>query len=146
MEFEQQVADPLLRALPPNAVIGVWATASRQAMATRSAGQIAYSGDWVQVSRLGMPLVNEAVIDLGRKDAFNSLEPTGDAVALDRVLDPEVPKLLNLIFGVKTPPAPRQDLVTIFLTGIPGLNQPAGVRPSEMLRLNMSIPPCTSVS
>ena len=52
-----------------------------------------------------------------------------------------MPKLLNLIFGVKSPPAPRNDLVTIFLTGIPGLNQPANVRPSEMLRLNMGIPP-----
>ena len=125
----------------PNAVIGVWSTASRQAMATRTPGGISYSGDFVQVSRLGNPLVNEAVIDLARKDAFNSLEPTGDAVALDRVVDPEVPKLLDLLFGVKTPPAPRNDLVTIFLTGIPGLNQPPNVRPSEMLRLNMGIPP-----
>jgi hypothetical protein len=123
-----------------SAVIGVWATASRPAIATRSAGQISYSGDLVQVSRLGNPLVNEAVIDLARKDAFNSLEPTGDSVALDRVLDPEVPKLLSLLFGVRTPPAPRQDLVTIFLTGIPGLNQPPSVRSSEMLRLNMGIP------
>jgi hypothetical protein len=125
----------------PNAIIGVWATASRQAVATRGSGSITYSGDLVQVSRLGNPLVNEAVIDLARKDVFNSLEPTQDAAALDRVLDPEVPKLLNLIFGVQSPPAPRNDLVTIFLTGIPGLNQPANVRPSEMLRLNMGIPP-----
>ena len=91
-----------------------------------------------------MPLVNEAVIDLARKDVFNALEPTSDAAALDRVLDPEVPKLLNLLFGVRTPPTPRQDLVTIFLTGIPGLNQPPNVRPSEMLRLNMGIPPSRS--
>jgi len=81
------------------------------------------------------------VIDLARKDAFNSLEPSGDAAALDRVTDPEVPKLLDLIFGVKSPAAPRNDLVTIFLTGIPGLNQPANVKPSEMLRLNTGIPP-----
>ena len=44
-------------------------------------------------------------------------------------------------FGVTSPPAPRNDLVTIFLTGIPGLNQPRNVRPSEMLRLNVAIPP-----
>jgi hypothetical protein len=124
----------------PSAVIGVWATASRQAVATRTPGGITYSGDWIQVSRLGNPLVNEAVIDLARKDAFNALEPTGDSVALDRVLDPEVPKLLDLLFGVRVPQTPRQDLVTIFLTGIPGLNQPPNVRPSEMLRLNMGIP------
>jgi len=127
----------------PNAVVGVWSTASRPAVATRSPGNISYSGDLVQVSRLGNPLVNEAVIDLARKDVFNSIEPTSDAAALDRVLDPEVPKLLNLLFGVQSPPAPRNDLVTIFLTGIPGLNQPANVRPAEMLRLNLAIPPVT---
>jgi len=128
----------------PNAVIGVWATASRFATRTLTAGAQMHSGALVQVSRLGNPLVNEAVIDLARKDAFNGLEPTGDAVALDRVTDPEVPKLLNLIFGVQSPPAPRNDLVTIFLTGIPGLNQPPNVRPSEMLRLNVAVPPTSS--
>ncbi len=125
----------------PNAVIGVWSTASRFATRTLTAGAQAHTGPLVQVSRLGNPLVNEAVIDLARKDAFNGLEPTGDAVALDRVTDPEVPKLLKAIFNVDSPPAPRNDLVSIFLTGIPGLNQPPNVRPSEMLRLNVAIPP-----
>lgn len=124
-----------------NAVIGVWATASRFATRTLTPGAQTHTGALVQVSRLGNPLVNEAVIDLARKDAFNGLEPTGDAVALDRVTDPEVPKLLNLIFGVNSPPAPRNDLVTIFLTGLPGLNQPPNVKPSEMLRLNVAVPP-----
>jgi hypothetical protein len=128
----------------PNAVIGVWSTASRFATRTLSAGAQAHSGSLVQVSRLGNPLVNEAVIDLARKDAFNGIEPTSDAVALDRVTDPEVPKLLNLIFGVQSPPAPRNDLVSIFLTGIPGLNQPPTVRPAEMLRLNVAVPPASS--
>lgn len=125
-------------------IIGVWATNSRFAVATRSAGKIDYSGDLVQVSRLGNPLVNEAVIDLARKDVFNAISPTSDAAALDRVLDPEVPKLLSAIFGVSSPPAPRNDLVTIFLTGIPGLNKPDNVVPSEQLRLNMGIPPATA--
>ena len=128
----------------PNAIIGVWSTASRFATRTLSAGAQNHSGALVQVSRLGNPLVNEVVIDLARKDAFNSLEPTGDAAALDRVTDPEVPKLLKLIFNVDSPPAPRNDLVTIFLTGIPGANMPAGVRASEMLRLNMAVPPSAS--
>ena len=65
-------------------------------------------------------------------------------MALDRVTDPEVPKLLKLIFNVDSPPAPRNDLVTIFLTGIPGLNQPPNVRPSEMLRLNVGDPAVAS--
>ena len=128
----------------PNAVIGVWSTASRFATRTLTAGAQTHTGPLVQVSRLGNPLVNEAVIDLARKDAFNGLEPTGDAVALDRVTDPEVPKLLKAIFGVDSPPAPRNDLVTIFLTGIPGLNQPPNVRPSEMLRLNVAVPPASN--
>ena len=131
-------------ATDPNAIIGVWSTASRFTTRTLSAGAQAHSGALVQVSRLGNPLVNEAVIDLARKDAFNGIEPTSDAVALDRVTDPEVPKLLKLIFNVDSPPAPRNDLVTIFLTGIPGVNQPAGVRAAEMLRLNMMIPPSAS--
>lgn len=125
----------------PNGIIGVWTTTSRPAVATRSAGKIDYTGELVQISRLGNPLVNEAVIDLARKDVFNAITPTSDAAALDRVLDPEVPKLLNLIYGVQSPPAPRNDLVTIFLKGIPGLNQPQGVVASEQLRLNMGIPP-----
>ena len=128
----------------PSAIIGVWSTASRFATRTLTPGAQTQTGAMVQVSRLGNPLVNEVVIDLARKDAFNSLEPTGDAVALDRVTDPEVPKLLKLVFNVDSPPPPRNDLVTIFLTGIPGANQPANVRPSEMLRLNMAVPPTTS--
>ncbi len=133
-------------ATDPHAVIGVWSTASRQAVTSRTPGGQTHSGSWVQVSRLGNPLVNELVIDLARKDAFNGLEPTGDAVALDRVTDPEVARLLTGLFGVSVPPPPRNDLVTIFLTGIPGLNQPANVTASEMLRLNMAIPPSTGAA
>ena len=95
----------------------------------------------MQVSRLGNPLVNEVVIPRGIKDAFNALEPTGDQAALPFVLDPEVPKLLSLLFNIQSPPAPRNDLVAIFLTGIPGLNQKPGSTPSEMLRLNVAIAP-----
>jgi hypothetical protein len=114
----------------PSAVIGVWSTTERQTM----------DGTWRQVSRLGQPLVNEVVIDLARKDAFNAIDPTKDAVALDRVVDPEVPKLIQAIYGIPAPPTPRTDLATIFLTGIKGVNQPANVTPSEMLRLNMMVP------
>ena len=130
----------------PNAVIGVWSTASRPAVTTRSPGGETHSGPWVQVSRLGNPLVNELVIDLARKDAFNGLEPTGDAVALDRVTDPEAARLLTALFGVSVPAPPRNDLVAIFLTGIAGLNQPTTVTASEMLRLNMAIPPSTGTA
>jgi hypothetical protein len=126
----------------PNATIGVWSTASRRSVTTRAGGGQTHTGDWVQVSRLGNPLVNEAVIPLSTKDAFNSLEPTGDAAALSFVTNPVVPPLLNALFNVRTPPTPRNDLVTIFLTGIPGLNQiGTSPRASEMLRLNTGVPP-----
>jgi Domain of unknown function (DUF4331)/Secretion system C-terminal sorting domain len=62
--------------LDPNYVIGVWASASRQQVRTLSAtGDPAYSGPWIQVSRLGMPLTNEAVIPIGSKDFWNSISP-----------------------------------------------------------------------
>jgi hypothetical protein len=125
----------------PNAVIGVWSTASRPSVTSRGKGSERYSSNFVQVSRLGQPLVNEVVIPRGTKDVFNSLEPTEDAAALNFVTDPEVPKLLLALFAIDSPPTPRNDLVTIFLTGIQGLNQPPNVTPSEMLRLNVAIPP-----
>lgn len=57
-------------------VIGVWASASRQAMRTlQKYARIDHSGDWVQISRLGMPLTNEVVIPIGFKDYWNSLSP-----------------------------------------------------------------------
>jgi hypothetical protein len=125
----------------PAAIIGIWSTASRPNVTNRGNGREKHSNSYVQVSRLGQPLVNEVVIPLGSKNAFNALEPRQDAAALPFVLDPEVPKLLLALFQIPSPPAPRDDLVTIFLTGIPGLNKVEGGTPSEMLRLNMAIPP-----
>jgi hypothetical protein len=138
-----------------NAVIGVWATASRPATRTYTAGGQTTSGSMVQISRLGMPLVNEVVIPLKLKDAFNNLRPDQDAGALSQpdpgngvtiplVQDPELGRLLKSVLGVDVPPPPRNDLVQVFLTGVPGLNQPPGVKASEMLRLNVAIAPTAS--
>jgi hypothetical protein len=88
-----------------------------------------------------MPLVNELVIPVGQKDKWNGSKPTDDGQFLSFVTDPEVPKLLQAIYNIPAPPAPRNDLVSVFLTGVSGLNQPAGVRPAEMLRLNTDIVP-----
>ena len=127
-------------------VIGVWSTTSRQASVTINAdGSRDSSGDFVQVSRLGHPLVNEVVLPAGLKDTFNALKPENDAdtqPAVDRVNDPEVPKLIEAIYGIPAPETPRDDLFMVFLTGIEGLNKPAGEpRPAEILRLNTSIEP-----
>ena len=91
-----------------------------------------------------MPLVNEVVIPVGQKDKWNGSKPVDDAQFLSYVTDPEVPKLLQLVYGIPAPATPRNDLVQVFLTGVPGLNQPAGVKASEMLRLNTDILPTAS--
>jgi hypothetical protein len=57
------------------------------------------------------------------------------------VTDPIIAGLVEALYGVDVPPAPRADLVSIFLTGIADVNQPDGVRPAEMLRLNTSVTP-----
>jgi hypothetical protein len=140
-------------------VIGVWATSSRRktrVFANNSGAIPIESGPFIQVSRLGSPLVNEVVLPVGLKDTFNTLEPSEDAAALagvqapplstegdiPLVTDPMLAELIEVLYpGVDVPPPPRADLVSIFLTGIEGVNQPANVVPSEMLRLNTSIPP-----
>lgn len=147
-------------------VIGVFATASRRSMRViNSDGTRSTSGGWIQISRLGNPLVNEVVIPLNLKDAFNSLSPVGDSVAAPAVLDPELPKLIKFIFAaygdfngnivnIDIPSAPRNDLVQIFATGIP-VNAITGPnfttflsdgQPHEYLRLNVAIPPSANPS
>ncbi|PYQ53026.1 MAG: hypothetical protein DMF78_10010 [Acidobacteria bacterium] len=125
----------------PAAVIGVWSTASRPAVSVLRPGGRESRGEFVQVSRLGNPLVNEVVIPRGMKDAFNASEPKDDAQFAQFVTDPEVGRLLTALFGLRVPPPPRNDLVQVFLTGIPGLTQPPGVKAAEELRLNVAVPP-----
>ncbi len=141
-------------------VIGAWTTASlRQASVLNSqpqsdksvgsvgataspTGTAIQGGAWTQVSRLGMPLVNELVIGLPDKDRFNASSPSGDAQFADYVTNPSLPVLLQTLFGgagVLAPNVyPRTDLVAAFLTGIKGVNQPKTVTAAEELRLNTS--------
>jgi Domain of unknown function (DUF4331) len=143
------------RAIPASsiatdAVVGVWSTASRRSTTVINAdGSRAKEGPWRQISRLGNPLVNEVVIPLRLKDAFNSLSPVNDAIAAPFVLDPELAKVMQLVYGITIPPAPRNDLVSIFATGIP-VNTVTGPTyttflsdgiPHEYLRLNVGIAP-----
>lgn len=142
-----------------NPVIGIWSATSKRTLKL-TPGKATPSGDFVQVSRLGSPLVNEVVVPAGLKDAFNALPPSQDhtlAALVDRVKDPEVPKLVQSIYGIPAPAAPRNDLAEIFLTGIckacgpiaadlnsQKMNQDvdaASFVPAEELRLNTSIAP-----
>ena len=128
-----------------NSVIGLYLSADRPTTRTlHDDGTVTTAGPNIAVSRLGNPLVNEVVIPLKDKDKFNASEPEDDAANfLNYVLDPELAHLLTLLYGIATPPAPRLDLVAVFLTGIPGLNKPANPNqvPCEMLRLNMATQP-----
>jgi hypothetical protein len=78
--------------LDPDFVIGVWAAASRPQMRTLGTNGAAsnYSGNWVQVSRLGMPLTNEAIIPIGAKDRWNATTPTGDLQFAKYFSNPEL--------------------------------------------------------
>jgi hypothetical protein len=132
--------------------IGIWSTASRPSMRVENGdGSQSFSGKNVQVSRLGNPLVNEVVVPVGLKDYFNSSKPSADGAALPLVQDPELPHVLHAVYGTEvpdsdpsTPGIQRADLIQVFLTGVPTLNQPANVKPSEMLRLNTAIAPCST--
>jgi hypothetical protein len=136
-----------------NPIIGIWSTTSRRSTRVQLGdGSQRNQGRFVQVSRLGMPLVNEVVIPVGLKDYFNASRPTQDGAALGLVQDPELPHLLNAVYGLAVPDSDpntagiqRADLISVFLTGVDKLNMPEGGTPSEMIRLNMSIPPCSSM-
>ncbi len=147
-------------------VIGVWSTASTRnsngagnafnpfdnsnssnnplARNANALGRAFIDGNFKQVSRLGMPLVNEVVIGLKDKDRFNESEPADDGQFLDYVTNPTLPVLLETLYaaaGVKAPTVyPRADLVAVFLTGVPNVNMPRNGSPSEMIRLNTALP------
>ncbi|HEX9313531.1 MAG TPA: DUF4331 domain-containing protein [Actinomycetota bacterium] len=136
-------------------IIGVWTTAERPSTRVQFAdGSQEYSGNYVQVSRLGAPLVNEVVVPLALKDRFNASQPIDDAQFAPKVLtfgqDPnDLPDVVNALYGIQipncnpSPPIDRScDLEPVFLTGLPGLNEPPNVTASEELRLNMDIAPC----
>ncbi|MFJ8491921.1 DUF4331 domain-containing protein [Streptomyces sp. NPDC094038] len=127
-----QVPNSLIRQSASRPTVGIYATTQR-----RNA-----QGYYSQVSRLGNPLVNEVVNPQKDKDKFNASEPKDDAQFLKNVTNPELPKLIEAIYHIKAPSEPRNDLVSVFLTGVKGLNtlQPQA-KPSEMLRLNTSIKP-----
>ena len=129
-------------------VFGAWTTAAlpRNRVLTTNPtfkAPAQETGPRVQVSRLGMPLVNEVVIGVKDKNKFNASKPKDDlANFADYVTNPTLPELLELLFGsagVRAPNNfPRTDLVAAFVTGVDGLNK-FGI--GEMQRLNTSIAP-----
>ncbi len=125
-------------------VIGGWTTASLpKRRSLRSDPSFdrpeSTSSRHVQVSRLGMPLVNEVVIGLKDKNRFNASQPADDLQFATYVTNPTLPEILEILFGVSAPNNfPRNDLLATFVTGIAGLNE-FGF--GEMQRLNTAIDP-----
>jgi hypothetical protein len=143
----------------PKSVIGVWATAERQ-MASHfnsNSGRRIGAGPFVQVSRLGNPLINEVVNGQGQKDAWNSSDPRKDATYVKNYTRPGLSALLPVLYpGVfpnldalnkdPSPAADRSDIVAILLTGIPsgvvdGFQNYTGPTQADLLRLNMAVAP-----
>lgn len=140
-------------------IIGAWTTSSLPQAAIEDPSPsydqtAAYGGAFVQQSRLSAPLVNEVVIGLPDKDLFNAAEPTQDSALATYVTNPTLPFLLDALFrdavnstlgtdidNLAPSNIPRDDLTTAFLTGFPGLNSPENVVASEMMRLNLAVPP-----
>jgi Domain of unknown function (DUF4331) len=116
-------------------VVGIHATASRQrTRLLHRDGPERNRGAWVQVSRLGWPLVNEVVIPLKDKDKYNRSRPQQDVDNFGQyILFPELPGLLTAVLGVNCAPTPdggRTDIV--------GLLSPSGTTPADLLRIDVS--------
>jgi hypothetical protein len=141
-----------------DAVIGVWTSAYRFKASVRGAANQPVikgeTGPFVQVSRLGNPLINEAVIPMARKDEWNKSTPDGDANFAAYGLQPELAKLLPVLYPGVFPnlaafTADRYDLAYILFLGIkpgivPGFQNYTGPTIADMLRLNVAVPPSTN--
>ena len=141
--------------MDPKSVIGVWATASRRkARIVEDSGRLQEYGPFRQVSRLGNPLFNEVLVPMVRKDEWNSLPPSDDKSFAMYVQKPELATLLPVLYPGVFPnlagyKKPRADLSAILLTGIPdgvvpGFQNFTGPVLSDMLRLNMAVPPASN--
>ena len=149
----------------PDAVIGVWTTASRQKVQILDGphGEPVGTGPWTQVSRLGNPLINELLIGIGQKDYWNTQHPARDSQFVGSYSNPLLAQLLPTLYpgvfpnlaryntvkgssATNTNGPDRADLVAILLTGIPAAVLPSaptysgtGVQADE-LRLNVAVP------
>jgi hypothetical protein len=141
--------------LGKRSVLGIWGAASRHKIKIIDGGRKGSgpreTGPWIQVSRLGNPLFNEVIVPIGDKDHWNGVDPVDDAEFLEYVQQPELARLLPVLYPNQFPHlqalhADRADLVAILMTGIPaglipGFQNFTGPTPADMLRLNVAIPP-----
>ena len=144
------------------AVIGVWTTASRQQVHVRGGErdrEDIEAGPFLQVSRLGNPLINEVLIPLGQKDYWNRQAPADDRQFVSHYQHPELAALLPVLYpgvfpnlaSLNSSNQPREDLVAVLLTGIPaglipGFQNSTGPTLADALRLNTAIRPADAPS
>jgi Domain of unknown function (DUF4331) len=132
-----------------NHIVGVWAASERpkitiEAKRLRAKQQT----KWVQVSRLGNPLINEVLIPTELKDKWNATTPDKDKQFEQYYSSPILAKLLNQLYPQFGPfqETNRSDLVSVLLTGLkqPNLNFTGDTQADE-LRLNLGIAPTAAV-
>jgi uncharacterized protein DUF4331 len=129
---------PIADLAAKNGAIGVWASVDRQRVTTR--GPVTRSaGGWVQVNRLGNPLVNEVIIPTGLKDRWNALQPWSESQFRKYYESPILAAVINKLYKLGAPETGRDDLVAVLLTGVPKLNM-TGPKLADVLRLNLTIP------
>lgn len=149
----RQPTDPL----SADAAIGIWTTASRRRARILAAnGASVEQGPFVQVSRLGEPLINEVIIAVGDKDQWNRQPPASDSEFAHYYAHPELAGLLPVLYPGVFPnlaglTAARADLIAVLLTGIPagiipGFQNFTGPTQADLLRLNVAIPPSANPS
>ena len=118
--------------------IGVWASVDRRKVTTRG-GTTRDSGGWVQVNRLGNPLVNEVIIPTSLKDRWNSQQPWNESAYRRYYESPLLAAVINKLYKLGAPETGRDDLVAVLLTGVPELNF-TGKKLADVLRLNLGVP------
>ena len=136
------------------AVIGTYATTSRPRIKTQPTtpgGLPALSSNFVQIQRMGNPLINEVLIGTGDKDKFSMSDPKNDSQFAPYFLDPLLARAINAAYGgvVTIPTPPRTDLlplVTYAAPICPGCTSGQAGPVADLLRLNTGIPPTAQTS
>ncbi len=141
------------KVIDADSFIGVWSSTSRQQVRTLSptGDEPATSGPWIQIARLGLPLVNEVLIPLGEKDEWNYSDPVDDAQYFPFILDPEPARLIPVLYpGVETPPGgfyangnpKRFDIVAVLNGRVASqLSAEKALPPADLLRVNLAVDP-----
>ena len=133
-----------------NPVIGIYAAADRRRVRTLSDNAAPRdNGDWMQVSRMANPLVNELIITTPFKDGWNASQPENEINFQSFYKNPVIATELNLVFGVPilpidgSPANNRTDLMSTFLKypGQPLAGSNCGTPCAELLRLDLRVPP-----